>query len=290
MKSTTRLRQLLAEEGPLLVPGAYDGASARVAQALDYSAIYLTGFGMEASMLGMPDIGLASQTEVVAHAGRIAAAVSVPVISDADTGYGGLINVHRTIRDFERAGIAAVHLEDQALPKRCGGMAGRRVVAVEEMEARLRAAVAAREDPDFIIIARTDAKAEHGVEDAIARLNAYLVAGADMAMIAEPFTIDELRRLCAGVDGPVAMVGGNPGWPETMLTRDDYAELGAKLVLYAVTGLAAGLKAQMDVYRDLKENGTLGARSAAAMLDLHELTDLMGLADWNEIERKAEAG
>ncbi|MDP6342586.1 MAG: oxaloacetate decarboxylase [Alphaproteobacteria bacterium] len=287
MNPTSRLRQLLAAEGPLLVPGAYDGASARVVQALGHRAVYLTGFGMEASMLGMPDIGLASQAEVVSHAGRIAAAVDLPVISDADTGYGGLINVHRTIRDFERAGIAGVHIEDQALPKRCGGMAGRRVVPVAEMLARLRAALAARQDADFVIIARTDAKAEAGLDGVIERLNAYLAAGADLAMIAEPFEVEELRRLCAEVRGPIAMVGGVPEWPESMLGRDDLAALGVELVLYAVTGLAAALKAQMAVYGELLETGRLGPGSAAAMLSLKELSELMGLAEWDGIETAA---
>jgi 2-methylisocitrate lyase-like PEP mutase family enzyme len=287
MRQTTKLRQLLATEGPLLVPGAYDGASARVTHALGYSAVYLTGFGMEASMLGMPDIGLASEAEVVAHAGRIAAAVPVPVISDADTGYGGLINVHRTVRDFERAGIAGIHIEDQALPKRCGGMAGRRLVPVPEMEARLKAALAARSDPDFVVIARTDAKAEHGLDGVAKRLNAYLAAGADLGMIAEPFETDELRRLAAAVEGPLAMVGGVPEWPASMLGRDELAEIGVKLVLYAVTGLAAAMKVQMAVYGDLLQNGRLGPASTEALMDLAALSELMGLSDWNAIEAAA---
>lgn len=286
-KTTTRLRQVLAAEGPLLVPGAYDGASARVVEAVGADAVYLTGFGMEASMLGMPDIGLASEAEVVAHAGRIADAVSVPVISDADTGYGGAINVHRTVRDFERRGIAGIHIEDQALPKRCGGLTGRRVVPEEEMLARLHAALGARRDPDFVIIARTDAKATEGLDAAIARLNAYLAAGADMAMIAESYSLDELRRLCREVDGPVAMVGGVPDWPETMLSHAAYAEIGVKLVLYAVTGLSAALQVQMRIYRDLLENGALGPESAAAMMGLEDVANLMGLADWTAVEEAA---
>ena len=287
MTASARLRELLAADGPLLVPGAYDGASARVVEAVGHRVVYLTGFGMEASMLGMPDIGLASQAEVVAHAGRIAAAVSIPVLSDADTGYGGLVNVHRTIQEFERAGIAGVHIEDQALPKRCGGLAGRRVVPCEEMVARLRAALAARRDPDFVIIARSDAKGEFGLGGVIERLNAYLDAGADLAMIAESFEIDELRRLCAEVKGPVTIVGGVPEWPESMLSRDRLAEIGVKLALYAVTGLGAALKAQMAVYGDLLANGCLGAASGAALMGLEPLSELMGLSRWNAIEAAA---
>lgn len=287
MKPTTQIRQLLAADQPLLIPGAYDGASARVVHALGHAAVYLTGFGMEASLLGMPDIGLASQAEIVGHAGHIAAAVPIPVLSDADTGYGGLTNVHRTVREFERAGIAGIHIEDQALPKRCGGMAGRKVVATAEMVARLRAAQGARRDPDFVIIARTDAKAEHGLDAVIERLNAYFAAGADLAMIAEPFELAELRRLCREINGPLAMVGGCAEWPESMLSRDEFAELGVKLVLYAVTGLGAALKAQMAVYGDLLANGRLGPDSEGALMPLERLSDLMGLPEWNEIEAAA---
>ena len=288
MKPTTQLRQLLAADGPLLVPGAYDGASARVVQALGHGAVYLTGFGMEASLLGMPDIGLASQAEIVTHAGNISAAVQVPVISDADTGYGGLTNIHRTVQAFERAGIAGIHIEDQSLPKRCGGMAGRQVVSREEMVDRLNTALAARLDPDFVIIARSDAKIEEGLDGVIARLNAYFAAGADMAMIAERFELSELTRLCAELDGPLAMVGGVPEWPESMLSRDELADIGVKLVLYACTGLGAALQVQMAVYGDLLKNGRLGPASEAACMSLEDLSELMGLSAWNAIETAAQ--
>ena len=288
MKPTTQLRQLLAADGPLLVPGAYDGASARVVQALGHGAVYLTGFGMEASLLGMPDIGLASQAEIVTHAGNISAAVQVPVISDADTGYGGLTNVHRTVQAFERAGIAGIHIEDQSLPKRCGGMAGRQVVSREEMVDRLNAALAARLDPDFVIIARSDAKIDEGLDGVIARLNAYFAAGADMAMIAERFEVSELTRLCAELDGPLAMVGGVPEWSESMLSRDELADIGVKLVLYACTGLGAALQAQMAVYGDLLKYGRLGPASEATCMSLEDLSELMGLSAWNAIETTAQ--
>ena len=288
MKPTTQLRQLLAADSPLLVPGAYDGASARVVQALGHGAVYLTGFGMEASLLGMPDIGLASQAEIVTHAGNISAAVQVPVISDADTGYGGVTNVHRSVQAFERAGIAGIHIEDQSLPKRCGGMAGRQVVSREEMVDRLNAALAARLDPDFVIIARSDAKIDEGLDGVIARLNAYFAAGADMAMIAERFEVSELTRLCAELDGPLAMVGGVPEWPESMLSRDELADIGVKLVLYACTGLGAALQAQMAVYGDLLKNGRLGPASEAACMSLEDLSELMGLSAWNAIETAAQ--
>jgi 2-methylisocitrate lyase-like PEP mutase family enzyme len=155
------------------------------------------------------------------------------------------------------------------------------------MVARLNAATAARQDPDFVIIARTDAKAEHGVDDVIGRLNAYFEAGADMAMIAEPFEVDELRRVCAEINGPLAMVGGVAEWPESMLSRDEFDSLGVKLVLYALTGMGVALQAQMAVYGDLLNNGHLGPASERAMMSLEDLSELMGLSDWNAIEARA---
>jgi 2-methylisocitrate lyase-like PEP mutase family enzyme len=167
-------------------------------------------------------------------------------------------------------------------------MAGRQVVSREEMVDRLNTALAARLDPDLVIIARSDAKIDEGLDGVIARLNAYFAAGADMAMIAERFELSELTRLCAELDGPLAMVGGVPEWPESMLSRDELADIGVKLVLYACTGLGAALQAQMAVYGDLLKNGRLGPASEAACMSLEDLSELMGLSAWNAIETAAQ--
>ena len=163
----------------------------------------------------------------------------------------------------------------------------RNAAAADEMVARLHAALSARSDPDFVIIARTDAKAEHGLDEVITRLNAYFAAGADLAMIAEPFEVDELRHLCANLDGPLAMVGGVPEWPESMLPGDELGDLGVKLVLYALTGMGAALQAQMAVYGDLLANRRLSPESAGALMSLEEMSELMGLSEWNNIEADA---
>ncbi|MBT7664725.1 MAG: hypothetical protein HN608_07365, partial [Rhodospirillaceae bacterium] len=164
---------------------------------------------------------------------------------------------------------------------------GRAVVPVGEMVARLRAALAARQDPDFVIIARSDAKVDEGMYAVIARLNAYFAAGADLAMIAEPFEVTDLARLCKELHGPLAMVGGVGEWPESMLSHDEFAALGVKMVFYAVTGLGVALSAQMAVYGDLLNNGRLGSASTNALMSLEGLSELMGLSEWNAIEASA---
>src|SRR3954451_24686334 len=162
-----RLRELLAGPGPVVAPGAYDALSARLVEQAGFDAVYMTGFGTTASLIGRPDVGLLTGSEMVDNARRIAAAVDVPVVADADTGYGNALNVLRTMQLYEQAGVAGVHLEDQVMPKKCGHMTGKAVIAAEEMVGKVRAAVEARQDPDFVIIARTDAAAVHGLDDAI---------------------------------------------------------------------------------------------------------------------------
>lgn len=289
MRPTTRLRQLLAAPEPLFVPGAYDGISARAIEHLGFPAVYVTGYGMEASLLGAPDIGLVSAAEVIGHAGRIARCLSVPVISDADTGYGGIVNVYRTVQEFERSGIAGIHLEDQTLPKRCGGLPGRSVIPMTEMVAKVKAAVAARRDPDFLIIARTDARSVHGVAEAVRRLNAYLAAGADMALIAERYTVAEVAEVSKGITGHLAMCGGIPGWDETLLPFDEFKRLGLKLVLYPVTGLYAAVGAVMETYRNMWAKGGVLPDQASTLIQFDTFNQLTGLPQWESIEAQARA-
>ncbi|MHB1447384.1 MAG: isocitrate lyase/PEP mutase family protein [Acidimicrobiales bacterium] len=179
-----QLRKLLADGGTVVAPGAYDALSARLIEEAGFQAVYMTGFGSAASLIGRPDIGLLSGSEMIDNARRIAGCVAVPVIADADTGYGNPINVIRTVRDYERAGVAGIHLEDQVMPKRCGHLSGKVLVPAGDMVAKVRAAVAARTDPDFVIIARTDARAVEGLDAALGRAALYLEAGADMLLSA----------------------------------------------------------------------------------------------------------
>src|SRR5205807_5382051 len=181
MPVTTRLRELLAGPDLLVVPGAYDALSARLIAQTGFSAVYMTGFGTAASVLGEPDVGLLTMSEMVSRAAALAAVIGdLPLIADAATGYGNPINVRRTVREYERVGVAAIHIEDQVWPKKCGHMEGKQVIPMNEMVQKIRAAVDARQDPDFVIIARTDANAVYGLEDALQRGQAYHQAGADM--------------------------------------------------------------------------------------------------------------
>jgi len=174
MRTTTRLRELLARPDALVIPGAYDALSARLIVQAGFPAVYMTGFGTSASVLGQPDVGLLTMSEMVSRAAALAAVTAdVPLLADADTGYGNPINVRRTIREYERAGVAGLHIEDQVWPKKCGHMEGKQVIPMEEMVQKVHAAVDARQDPDFVIIARTDANAVTGLEDALRRGQAY---------------------------------------------------------------------------------------------------------------------
>src|SRR5579864_974092 len=186
MRVTTRLRELLAGPDLLVAPGAYDALSARLIAQAGFSAVYMTGFGTAASSLGQPDVGLLTMSEMASRAAALAAVVGdLPLIADADTGYGNPINILRTIREYERAGVAAVHIEDQIWPKKCGHMEGKQVIPMQEMVQKIHAAIDARHDSDFVIIARTDANAVYGLEDALQRGRAYREAGADVIFIEE---------------------------------------------------------------------------------------------------------
>src|SRR5215470_4775365 len=201
MTQASRLRTLLRRDGMVVAPGAYDCITARLIEQAGFPAVYMTGAGTAAS-LGYPDFGLVTMSEMVANARRIAAAVDVPVVADADTGYGNELNVFRTVREFERSGVSGIHIEDQEFRKKCGHLEGKEIISREDYLAKIRAAVAARSDPDFTIIARTDARAVTGFDEAIARANAALTAGADMAFVEAVQTPEELALVPKRVAGP----------------------------------------------------------------------------------------
>ena len=201
MNQATMLRRLLCGDGMLVAPGAYDGITARLIARAGFEAVYMTGAGTAASH-GYPDFGLVTMSEMVANAARIAHAVDLPVIADADTGYGNELNVVRTVREHEQAGTAGIHIEDQVAPKKCGHLDDKQIVPAEDWLAKIRAAVAARRDPDFVVIARTDSRAVAGFEEAVARCNAALLAGADMAFLEAPQTLEEVAAVPQRVNGP----------------------------------------------------------------------------------------
>ena len=200
-----RLRALMGERGMIVAPGAYDCIGARLVEQAGFAAVYMTGAGTAAT-LGYPDFGLVTMTEMVANAGRLAAAVGIPVVADADTGYGNELNVVRTVREYEKCGVAGIHIEDQGFPKRCGHLDDKEIIALEDYLAKVRAAAAARSSADFVIIARTDSRASLGFEEAVRRANAALAAGADMAFVEAPQTAEEVAAIPRLVTGPCLLI------------------------------------------------------------------------------------
>jgi 2-methylisocitrate lyase-like PEP mutase family enzyme len=256
MNNPQRLKELLARRAAVTVPGAANALFARVIEELGFEAVYVTGAGIANMLLGAPDVGLTTMTEVRDTAAAIAEAVSVPIVVDADTGYGNAVNVVRTVRALERAGAAGIQIEDQVFPKKCGHFAGKDVIAREEMVQKIKAAVDTRHDQSLQIIARTDAYAVEGLERALERAQAYVAAGADATFVEAPTTLEELARIPKALDVPqVANIvfGGKTPDPG----REKLAELGFSIVLYANAALQAALKASYDVLSVLKSEGSL---------------------------------
>ena len=283
MRATTQLRQMLNSPGIILAPGAYDGISARLIEREGFKAVYMTGAGMAASVLGQPDIGLTTMTEMTTHAARITTCVSLPVIADADTGYGNALNVIRTVREYERAGVAAIHLEDQVFPKRCGHIAGKTVIPAKEFAEKIRAASENRTDPDFIIIARTDARAVNGLDDAIARARLYREAGADVIFIEAPTSREEIERIAREVAAPL-LSNQVPGGRTPALTASELETLGYKIVIFPVVGLMAATIAIEKALSQLKVTGT--DWHEGPVLSPLEIFQRLGIETWLDMERK----
>ncbi|NMH81147.1 oxaloacetate decarboxylase [Pseudonocardia xinjiangensis] len=282
-----RLRELLEDgSGPVLAPGAYDGLSARLVEQAGFDVVYMTGFGTTASLIGRPDVGLLSGAEMVDNARRIVAAVDLPVIADADTGYGNAINVVRTVQAYEQAGVAGIHLEDQVTPKKCGHMSGKAVIPAGEMAGKIRAAVAARRDPDLVLIARTDAAAVEGLDAAIARAGAYAEAGADLLFVEAPTSEDDIARVARVLAGVAPLVfnwaeGGRT--PPLPLQR--IGELGFALVLYPIGTLLAATAGIRALLATLKADGTPAA-ALPGLPAFGEFTDLIGLPEIGDLEQR----
>src|SRR3954452_15172925 len=284
MPETTTLRELLAGSEPVLAPGAYDALSARLAEQEGFDAVYMTGFGASASLLGRPDVGLLSFGEMVDQARRLVQAVDVPVIADADDGYGNHLNVRRTIREYEAAGVAALHIEDQVAPKRCGHLAGKQVIPAAEMVEKVRAAVDARRD--MLIIARTDARAVEGLDAALARARAYRDAGADGLFVEAPENEAEVEAVAAAFPDTPLLFNWADGGRTPPLPLDRIRELGFSLVLFPVTAVFAATRAVRDAFTELRERG---APSLDGALLFDEFTDLIGLPEAQRLEERYTA-
>lgn len=282
--AASRLRALLTSGRPVLAPGAFDALSARLAEQAGFDCVYMTGFGTTASLLGRPDVGLLGGAEMAGHARRLVQAIDVPLIADADTGYGNAVNVIRTVREYEQAGVAGLHLEDQVLPKRCGHMSGKQVVSVGEMVGKIEAAVAARRASELVLIARTDARAVEGFDAAVARGWAYREAGADVLFIEALESVDEIERVAREFAGIPLVFNAVEGGRTPPMPYARLAELGFALVLVPVTALLAATAAIRDAYDELRRTGVPGAPAGRVGFD--EFLEVIGLPEVRDIETR----
>jgi 2-methylisocitrate lyase-like PEP mutase family enzyme len=273
MNTARTLKNLLTADTLALAPGAPDALTARLIESAGFPAVYMTGFGATATLTGCPDVGILTQTEMTTHARNMVRAVRVPVIADADTGYGGPANIERTVREYLQAGVAAIHIEDQAIPKRCGHMAGIKLVSVEEMTGRLKGAIEARGDADLLIIGRTDALAATGRDEAIRRALRYREAGVDLVFVDAMKTIADAEAVAREVPGPL-MISIVEGHETTRLLPQDLKSLGYAIALYPLSALFAATRAVSEVLQSLRGNGTTLAE-AGRMATYSEFSELV---------------
>jgi 2-methylisocitrate lyase-like PEP mutase family enzyme len=279
MNAATRLRQLLARPEMLIAPGAYDGITARLIEQAGYPAVYMTGAGTAAAH-GYPDFGLLTMSEMVDNAAVLARTVSAPVIADADTGYGNELNVTRAVREYEARGVAAIHIEDQVSPKRCGHLDGKEVTSTEEFIAKIRAAVAARRHPDFVIIARTDARAVIGFDEAVKRANAALAAGADMAFVEATQSMEEVAAVPRLVSGP-CLLNIVPGGKTPVFHLQEAQDMGYRLAILPGILLKTVIEYGDLTLQALKSTGMpVGPRSGANVADTFRR---FGADEWNAL-------
>jgi methylisocitrate lyase len=284
MKHTTKLRKLIEAEDILMCPGTYDPLMAKLIKRLGFEAMYMTGAGVSHSTLAMPDLGLTTMTEMVHRATQLADASELPLICDADTGYGNALNVMRTVREYERAGVAGIHIEDQEMPKRCGHFMGKSLIETDEMVGKLKAALDARQDEDFMIIARTDARTAVGFDEALDRAHAYAEAGADVIFFESPRSVEELTAVPKAIDKPVLANMVETGLTP-LLSASELQDLGYGVVIFA-GGLARFLARQAEGFlQNLKDTGTTAAYMDR-MNSFQEQNDLLELPKFEAMAKK----
>jgi len=287
MKKRAILRELIERDEILVAPGAHDAFSAKLAEDVGFEAVYMTGFGTAASCFGLPDIGLVTMTEMVQNAERIAKAISIPLIADADTGYGNHLNVIRTIEEYENAGVSGIQIEDQISPKRCGHMEGQKVVPVEEMVAKIRAAVRARKDKDMLIIVRTDAISAIGFDEAIRRGNIYKEEGADILFIEAPTTMEQLESIPKLIKDAPLLVNVAPKTP--YLNASKYGEIGYALAIYPPLSITTAYRAIREALIELKNEGET-KYGVHGGVSFEELVNFLGLKFYRDFEEEVLRG
>jgi len=285
MRPTSRMRELIARPVCTIAPGVADALAARLVAREKFEAVYMTGFGTSLTRLGMPDVGLLTASEMVDNAGRIADASGLPVIADADTGYGSAVNTWRTVRDFEKAGVAGVHIEDQDWPKRCGHLAGKSIIATTDMVAKIKAACDARNDPDFLVIARTDAIAVEGLEAALERGMRYREAGADMLFMEAPTVRDDIERIARQFKGVPLLYNAAASGKTPDLPLEELGRLGFRLAIFPNWVILAAIPAMEKLLRELRRSGTV-AHLRDKVATFKEFTDIAGLPEIQKLEER----
>ena len=284
MNPRQTLKQLLTRNQLLVAPGCFDGLSARLVQETGFEAAYLSG-GAVARSMGIPDIGLVTMSESIERAAQVIAAVNIPIIADADTGYGNAVNLVRTVREFERVGVAAIHIEDQITPKRCGHLDGKEVIPIAEMEKKLAAALATRTDPDFCIIARTDARGVNGFDDAIERGRAFARLGVDALFIEAPQSEEELAEIPRRLPGVPLLVNVFKGGKTPMLPVEQLQAMGYRIAIYPSETQRAAIHAMRKALATLKRDGTTESIDES-LTTFKERDRVVGLDDWQKIEKE----
>ena len=282
------LRQLLKRNKLLVAPGCFDGLSARLVQETGFEAAYLSG-GAVARSMGIPDIGLVTMSEAVERAAQVVAAITIPVIADADTGYGNAVNLVRSVREFERVGVAAIHIEDQITPKRCGHLDGKEVISLAEMEKKLEAALATRTDADFCIIARTDARGVNGFDDAIERAREFAKLGVDAIFVEAPQSEAELAEIPQRIPDVPLLVNVFKGGKTPMLPMERLEKMGYRIAIYPSETQRAAIYAMRLALSTLKKEGTTEPMDDA-LTTFKERDKIVGLDDWQSIEKRYMAG
>jgi carboxyvinyl-carboxyphosphonate phosphorylmutase len=269
----------------ILAPGAYDALSARMIEKAGFPAVYMTGFGTSASLLGRPDVGLLTMSQMVDNARRIAQAVDVPVIADADTGYGNPLNVIRTVQEYELAGVSAIHIEDQAMPKKCGHMENKQVIPTAEMAEKVHAAVEARRSDDFLIIARTDARAAEGLDSALRRARAYREAGADVLFIEAPQNEEEVTQIAGAFPNVPLLFNWAEGGKTPPMPLERLKELGYRIVIFPISALLVAAKAIQALLAEIQARGT-PMRIFPDRTSFQEFNEMIGLREIQQLEQR----
>lgn len=289
MNGPKKIRELFASKKTIVAPGAHDMLTAKIIGRLGFDAVYMTGYGQSASHLGKPDVGLMTMSEMVARAANMVECAGIPVIADADTGFGNAVNVMRTVREYEKAGVAVIQLEDQVMPKKCGHMVGREVIPMEEMVGKIKAAVDARVDPNFMIMARTDARTVHGIDAALERAHAYKEAGADILFVESPESEEEMRRINEELPGCLTLANMVEGGRTPMFKNAQLSEFGYNLIIYPTASVYVTTKAMVDLWEGMRRDDTT-ENLIDTMIPFAQFNEIMGLPEIRAIEANYATG